>query len=49
MAQVIESRLEKKKSNAPKGQEGKGAAYKLLNSLLRRYSELMNFFLKKCI
>lgn len=47
MAQVIESRAEKK--SAPPGLESKGAAYKLLNSLLRRDPQLMDYFLKNCM
>ena len=47
MAQAIESREEKK--SAPPGMESKSAAYKLLNSLLRRDPQLMAYFLEKCM
>lgn len=47
MAQEIESRAAQK--SAPPGAESKGAAYRLLNSLLRRDSGLMDYFLRECM
>lgn len=47
MQQVIESKLQRKQPTL--GQEGKGAAYKLLNSLLRRDPQLMDYFLEACM
>jgi hypothetical protein len=51
MAQVIESKLQKKQSShsVALGVEGKGAAYRLLNSLLRRDPKLMQYFLQQCM
>ena len=45
MRQVMESKLEKKQGG--QATDGKGAAYKLLNSLLRRDPQLMDYFLTK--
>jgi hypothetical protein len=47
MAQVIESKLQKKQSSF--GTEGKGAAYRLLNGLLRRDPKLLHYFLENCM
>jgi ubiquitin carboxyl-terminal hydrolase 34 len=47
MAQVIEAK--EQRQSAPAGPESKSAAYKLLNSLLRRDPQLMDYFLKKCM
>lgn len=44
---MIEQRAQKKAS--PQGGESKSAAFKLLNSLVRRNPELMSFFLQECM
>ena len=47
MSQVMESKISKKASSF--GVESKGAAYRLLNSLLRRDKQLMDYFLRECM
>jgi ubiquitin C-terminal hydrolase len=47
VAQVIESRRAKKRTSG--AIESKSAAYRLLNSLLRRDRQLMDFFLQECL
>lgn len=47
MQQIIESKREKKQGSL--GTESKGAAYKLLNGLVRRDKKLMDYFLAQCL
>jgi ubiquitin carboxyl-terminal hydrolase 34 len=48
MAQVIEARQQKRASGS-QAPPSKTAAYKLLNSLVRRDPELMEYFVKNCV
>lgn len=48
MAQAIEQRALRRGAGGSQ-QNNKGAAYKLLNSLVRRNPELMAFFFKECV
>jgi len=47
MQQVMEAKREKKAGGL--GAESKGAAYKLLNGLLRRDRQLMEYFIAHCL
>ena len=43
----MENKAQKKQNSF--GKESKGAAYRLLNSLLRRDRRLMDYFLRECM